>query len=77
VQNLQRRPIKYSLGDSLQVWLLVQYMPQNSRRLQEAANFDEICASIARRRPEAENIFGRQAHGPRLHPPYSPDMAPQ
>jgi hypothetical protein len=54
----------------------VQYMPQNSTRLQEAANLGKICASIARGRPEAENIFGRQTHGPGLHPPYSLDMVP-
>jgi len=52
-------------------------MPQNSIQLQDAANLGEICAAIARGRPEAEKNFGRQAHGPGLHPPYSPDMAPQ
>lgn len=61
----------------MQVWHLVQYMPQNSIQLQDAANLGEICAAIARGRPEAEKNFGRQAHGPGLHPPYSPDMAPQ
>ena len=60
----------------MQVWPLVQYMPQNSRQLQDAANLGEICASIARGQTEAEKILGCPAHGPGLHPPYSPDMAP-
>jgi len=39
-------------------------MPQNSRRLQDAVNFIEICSLIARGETEAEKNFGRQAHGP-------------
>jgi len=61
----------------LQVWTLVQYMTQNSRQLQDAANLSEFCASIVCGGPEAEKIFGCHAHGPGLHPLYLPDMAPK